>query len=76
MRFINAIVACSVIAITSSSVLAQSTAVQWTTASGGNGHWYGSVGTQACWESARVACELEGELKKCMARRKVTFSFI
>ena len=60
MRFINALVACSVIAITSSSVLAQSTAVQWTTASGGNGHWYGSVGTQACWESARVACELEG----------------
>ena len=43
-----------------SGVMAQSTAVQWTTASGGNGHWYGSVGTQACWESARVACELEG----------------
>ena len=40
MRFINAIVSCSVIAITSSSVLAQSTAVQWTVASGGNGHWY------------------------------------
>ena len=40
MRFINALVSCSVIAITSSSVLAQSTAVQWTTASGGNGHWY------------------------------------
>ncbi len=40
MRFINALVACSVIAITSSSVMAQSTAVQWTTASGGNGHWY------------------------------------
>ena len=40
MRLINALVACSVIAITSSSVLAQSTAVQWTTASGGNGHWY------------------------------------
>ena len=60
MRFINALVASAVIAITSSSVLAQSTAVQWTTASGGNGHWYGSVGTQACWESARVACELEG----------------
>ncbi len=40
MRFINALVACSVIAITSSSVLAQSSAVQWTTASGGNGHWY------------------------------------
>ena len=40
MRFINALVACSVIAITSSSVLAQSTAVQWTVASGGNGHWY------------------------------------
>ena len=43
MRFINALVACSVIAITSSSVLAQSTAVQWTVASGGNGHWYGIV---------------------------------
>ena len=40
MRFINAIVSSAVIAITSSSVLAQSTAVQWTTASGGNGHWY------------------------------------
>ncbi len=40
MRFINALVACSVIAITSSSVMAQSTAVQWTVASGGNGHWY------------------------------------
>ena len=40
MRFINALVACSVIAIASSSVLAQSTAVQWTTARGGNGHWY------------------------------------
>ena len=40
MRFINALVASAVIAITSSSVLAQSTAVQWTTASGGNGHWY------------------------------------
>ena len=40
MKFINALVSSSVIAITSSSVLAQSTAVQWTTASGGNGHWY------------------------------------
>ena len=27
-----------------SGVTAQSTAVQWTTASGGNGHWYGIVG--------------------------------
>ena len=43
MKFINALVSSSVIAITSSSVLAQSTAVQWTTASGGNGHWYGIV---------------------------------
>ncbi len=40
MRFINALVACSVIAIARSSVMAQSTAVQWTVASGGNGHWY------------------------------------
>ena len=40
MRFINALVACSVIAITSTAALSQSSAVQWTVASGGNGHWY------------------------------------
>ena len=53
MRFINALVACSVIAITSSSVLAQSTAVQWTTASGGNGHWYEVATTPRTFFQAR-----------------------
>ena len=65
MRFINAIVACSVIAITSSSVLAQSTAVQWTTASGGNGHWYERVNlpSEITWTSSNAAANaLNGHL--------------
>ena len=55
MKNINAFVASSVIAITSSSVLAQSTAVQWTTASGGNGHWYRvqPYGTITSWMSSQ-----------------------
>ena len=40
MRFINTLVASAVIAITSTAALSQSSAVQWTVASGGNGHWY------------------------------------
>ena len=64
MRFINALVACSVIAITSSSVLAQSTAVQWTVASGGNGHWYKLiVSGPISWNQASLECEsLHGHL--------------
>ncbi len=65
MRFINALVACSVIAITSSSVMAQSTAVQWTTASGGNGHWYQRVNlpSEITWTSSNAAANaLNGHL--------------
>ncbi len=65
MRFINALVACSVIAITSSSVLAQSSAVQWTTASGGNGHWYQRVNlpSEITWTSSNAAANaLNGHL--------------
>ena len=53
MKFTNALVSSSVIAITSSSVLAQSTAVQWTTASGGNGHWYQVATTPRTFFQAR-----------------------
>ena len=59
MRFINALVACSVIAITSTAALSQSSAVQWTVASGGNGHWYEAVRDQGaiCWGYAKLKCE-------------------
>ena len=40
MRFINALVACSVIAITSTAGAQVARPLEWTTASGGNGHWY------------------------------------
>ena len=60
MRFINALVACSVIAITSSSVMAQSTAVQWTTASGGNGHWYEGVMELTSQPTASLGAEVVG----------------
>ena len=60
MRFINALVACSVIAIASSSVLAQSTAVQWTTASGGNGHWYEGVMELTSQPTASLGAEVVG----------------
>ena len=63
MRFINALVACSVIAITSSSVLAQSTAVQWTVASGGNGHWYQCLRTTGfgeVWNVSQAAANVLG----------------
>jgi hypothetical protein len=43
MKNINAFVASAVVAFASSTVFAQSTAVQWTVASGGNGHWYGRL---------------------------------
>ena len=66
MRFINALVACSVIAITSSSVLAQSTAVQWTTASGGNGHWYRFNPTHVNWAVARSAAIAVGGDLACI----------
>ena len=63
MRFINELVVCSVIAITSSSVLAQSTAVQWTTASGGNGHWYQLHPKVGDWFACRSAAQgLGGDL--------------
>ena len=66
MRFINALVACSVIAITSSSVLAQSTAVQWTVASGGNGHWYGNASVAISdanfWQVQTAASAIGGHL--------------
>ena len=40
MKNINAFVASAVIAFASSTVFAQSTAVEWRVADGGNGHWY------------------------------------
>ena len=55
MKFTNALVSSSVIAITSSSVLAQSTAVQWTVASGGNGNWYEGDSVARTWASANTA---------------------
>ena len=66
MRFINAIVSSAVIAITSSSVLAQSTAVQWTTASGGNGHWYQYVPTALRWPEAKLAAEARNGYLACL----------
>lgn len=44
-----------------SGVMAQSTAVQWTVASGGNGHWYELViSGPITWPSAKDACEQRG----------------
>jgi formylglycine-generating enzyme required for sulfatase activity len=44
-----------------SGVTAQSTAVQWTVASGGNGHWYELVISRSItWPSAKDACEQRG----------------
>ena len=40
MKFISAIVASIAVGCLSTAALSQSTAVQWTTESGGNGHWY------------------------------------
>ena len=78
MRFINALVACSVIAITSSSVLAQSTAVQWTTASGGNGHWYQVVQRPYgiySWNSTRdIAIGRGADLLTCTSNAEWQFA--
>ena len=43
-----------------SGVMAQSTAVQWTTASGGNGHWYARTIEVAIYPTLRSACEAKG----------------
>ena len=44
-----------------SGVTAQSTAVQWTVASGGNGHWYDVVIHEPIsWETARLSAEAKG----------------
>ena len=43
-----------------SGVTAQSTAVQWTTASGGNGHWYALSGHSQYWEIKRAEAEATG----------------
>jgi hypothetical protein len=48
-----------------SGVMAQSTAVQWTTASGGNGHWYERVNlpSEITWTSSNAAANaLNGHL--------------
>jgi len=63
MRFINALVACSVVAITSTAALSQSSAVQWTVASGGNGHWYQLHPKVGDWFACRSAAQgLGGDL--------------
>ena len=43
-----------------SVVMAQSSAVQWTTASGGNGHWYARTIEVAIYPTLRSACEAKG----------------
>ena len=43
-----------------SGVMAQSSAVQWTTASGGNGHWYALSGHSQYWEIKRAEAEATG----------------
>ena len=59
MKFINAIVASIAVGCLSTAALSQSTAVQWTVASGGNGHWYEAVRDQGaiCWGYAKLKCE-------------------
>ena len=57
MKFISAIVASIAVGCLSTAALSQSTAVQWTTESGGNGHWYqGLIVSQegASWTTART----------------------
>ena len=57
MKFISAIVAAIAVGCLSTAALSQSTAVQWTTESGGNGHWYqGLIVSQegASWTTART----------------------
>ena len=43
-----------------SSVSPYPGAVQWTIASGGNGHWYARIQSPLTWDHARTACEALG----------------
>jgi formylglycine-generating enzyme required for sulfatase activity len=45
---------------------AQSSAVQWTTASGGNGHWYQYVPTALRWPEAKLAAEARNGYLACL----------
>ena len=61
MKNINAFVASAVIAFASSTVFAQSTAVQWRVADGGNGHWYELVYEgHPSWTQAMLLAEQRG----------------
>ena len=74
MRFINALVACSVIAITSTAALSQSSAVQWTVASGGNGHWYQRNAQLMTWAQATAhAINIGGTLATTTTSSELEF---
>ena len=60
MKFISAIVAAIAVGCLSTAALSQSTAVQWTTESGGNGHWYEGVVGSISWNNARIAAVASG----------------
>ena len=60
MKFISAIVASIAVGCLSTAALSQSTAVQWTTASGGNGHWYQLELSPMGWSVARSAALAKG----------------
>ena len=60
-----------------SGVMAQSTAVQWTTASGGNGHWYQAVGYPCItWAASLVAARsVGGDLASISSNEENNFVF-
>ena len=62
MKNINAFVACAVIAITSTAGAQGINPVQWTTASGGNGHWYELMQLVGNSQSAEVHFELANSI--------------
>ena len=57
-----------------SGVMAQSTAVQWTTASGGNGHWYAIRSPDVSWAAKRQEAEgLGGHLATIRSNAEMQF---
>jgi len=66
MKNMNAFVASAVIAFASSTVFAQSTAVEWRVADGGNGHWYGNasvaISDASFWQTQSAASAMGGHL--------------
>ena len=57
-----------------SGVMAQSTAVQWTVASGGNGHWYAIRSPDVSWAAKRQEAEgLGGHLATIRSNAEMQF---